>query len=137
VQTTVLILRRFNWFSYYNNSEFDYNMNSSLGKMVLNPDVTVRARGVMEKCSMCIQRIQDGKLNAKKEGRRPADGEIEMACSQSCPTDAIVFGDMHDPESNIAKLLNTEKQGRAYHVLEEINVNPSISYLTKIRNTKA
>ena len=130
-------VRRFNWFSYYNNSAFDYNMNDSLGKMVLNPDVTVRARGVMEKCSMCVQRIQEGKLNAKKASRRPIDGEIETACSQSCPTDAIVFGDMNDSESNIAKLLSVEKQGRAYHVLEEINVNPSVSYLTKIRNTKA
>ena len=130
-------VRRFNWFSYYNNSTFDYNMNDSLGKMVLNPDVTVRARGVMEKCSMCVQRIQDGKLTAKKANRRPADGEIETACSQSCPTEAIVFGDMNDPESNIAKLLKVEKEGRAYHVLEEINVNPSVSYLSKIRNTKA
>jgi MoCo/4Fe-4S cofactor protein with predicted Tat translocation signal len=130
-------VRRFNWFSYYNNSTFDYNMNDSVGKMVLNPDVTVRARGVMEKCSMCVQRIQEGKLNAKKESRRPIDGEIETACSQSCPTDAIVFGDMNDAASNIAKLLSVEKEGRAYHVLEEINVNPSVSYLAKIRNTKA
>jgi molybdopterin-containing oxidoreductase family iron-sulfur binding subunit len=130
-------VRRFNWFSYYNNSTFDYNMNDSLGKMVLNPDVTVRARGVMEKCSMCVQRIQEGKLTAKKASRRPIDGEIETACSQSCPTDAIVFGDMNDPESNIAKLLNAEKEGRSYHVLEEINVNPSVSYLSKIRNPKA
>jgi molybdopterin-containing oxidoreductase family iron-sulfur binding subunit len=112
-------------------------MNDSVGKMVLNPDVTVRARGVMEKCSMCVQRIQEGKLNAKKESRRPIDGEIETACSQSCPTDAIVFGDMNDAASNIAKLLSVEKEGRAYHVLEEINVNPSVSYLAKIRNTKA
>lgn len=129
-------VRRFNWFSYYSNNEFDYNMNNPLGKMVLNPDVTVRARGTMEKCSMCVQRIQEGKLNAKKESRRPQDGEIETACSQSCPTDAIVFGDMLDPESRISKLLNVEKEGRAYHVLEEINVNPSVSYLSKIRNPK-
>jgi len=128
-------VRRFNWFSYLNNSSFDYNMNNALGRMVLNPDVTVRARGVMEKCSMCVQRIQEGKLNAKKENRRPEDGEIETACSQSCPTDAIVFGDMLDPNSEIAKLLAKEKEGRVYHALEEVNVNPSVSYLSKIRNT--
>jgi molybdopterin-containing oxidoreductase family iron-sulfur binding subunit len=130
-------VRRFNWFSYVENPAFDFNLNSDLGKMVLNPDVTVRARGVMEKCSMCVQRIQEGKLNAKKNNRRPIDGEIETACSQSCPADAIVFGDMNDKDSNIAKLIDQEYKKRQYFVLEEINVMPSVSYLTKIRNTEA
>lgn len=127
-------VRRFNWFKYFDNDNFDYHFNNDLGKMVINPDVTVRSRGVIEKCSMCVQRIQEGKLNAKKERRRPLDGEIEVACSQSCPTDAIVFGDMNDPTSRISKLLADEKEGRAFQMLEEINVKPQISYLTKIRN---
>jgi molybdopterin-containing oxidoreductase family iron-sulfur binding subunit len=129
-------VRRFNWFSYPQNPEFpmNYGTTSDLGRMVLNPDVTVRARGVMEKCSMCVQRIQDGKLNAKKENRRPIDGEINTACAQSCPTDAITFGDMNDPLSKIGTLVREEFDKRAYHVLEEINVRPSVGYLTKIRN---
>jgi molybdopterin-containing oxidoreductase family iron-sulfur binding subunit len=127
-------VRRFNWFKYFENDNFDYNLNSDLGKMVLNPDVTVRSRGVIEKCSMCVQRIQAGKLTAKSEKRRPVDGEIETACSQSCPTGAIVFGDMLDPNTKISKLLAQESEGRAYHVLEELNVIPQISYLSKIRN---
>ena len=109
-------------------------MNSDLGRMVLNPEVTVRSRGVIEKCSMCVQRIQSGKLNAKKERRRPIDGEIETACSQSCPTNAITFGDMLDPTTQISKMLEIEKEGRAFHVLEEINVKPQLNYLVKIRN---
>lgn len=127
-------VRRFNWWKYYENEQFDFHMNNELGRMVLNPEVTVRSRGVIEKCSMCVQRIQAGKLVAKKEKRRPVDGEIETACSQSCPTGAITFGDMMDPNSKISKALETEKEGRAFHVLEEINVQPQVSYLTKIRN---
>ncbi len=127
-------VRRFNWFKYFDNDNFDYHFNNDLGKMVINPDVTVRSRGVIEKCSMCVQRIQEGKLNAKKERRRPVDGEIITACAQSCPTEAIVFGDMNDPASRISKLLAEEKEGRAFQMLEEINVKPQISYLTKIRN---
>ena len=127
-------VRRFNWFKYFENDSFDYHMNNDLGRMVLNPDVTVRSRGVIEKCSMCVQRIQSGKLVAKKEKRRPVDGEIQTACSQSCPTNAIVFGDMLDPESQISKILAVEKEGRAFNVLEEINVQPQMTYLTKIRN---
>jgi molybdopterin-containing oxidoreductase family iron-sulfur binding subunit len=127
-------VRRFNWWKYFENDEFDYHMNSELGRMVLNPDVTVRSRGVIEKCSMCVQRIQLGKLEAKKDRRRPVDGEIETACSQSCPTGAITFGDMLDSESRVSKILAVEKEGRAFHVLEEINVQPQLNYLTKIRN---
>lgn len=127
-------VRRFNWFSYPKNDKFDYNVNNDLGRMVLNPDVTVRARGVIEKCSMCIQRIQEGKLYAKKEGRRPIDGEIKTACAQVCPTEAITFGDMGDADSAIAKLIAQQKQERLYYVLEEINTKPGVGYLTKIRN---
>lgn len=132
-------VRRFNWFKYHDNKQFaDVNvtMNDDLGKMVLNPDVTVRSRGVMEKCSMCVQRIQEGKLNAKKEKRTVKDGEIITACASSCPSDAIVFGDLNDSESRIAQLLQDEVSGRAYHVLEEINVNPNIYYLSKVRNSE-
>jgi MoCo/4Fe-4S cofactor protein with predicted Tat translocation signal len=127
-------VRRFNWFKYFDNDNFDYNFNNDLGKMVINPDVTVRSRGVIEKCSFCVQRIQEGKLTARKERRRVADGEITTACSQSCPTNAITFGDMNDPESKISQLLTEEREGRAFHMLEEINVRPQISYLTKVRN---
>ncbi len=129
-------VRRFNWFSYNDNEKFDFNQNNDLGKMVLNPDVTVRARGVMEKCSMCVQRIQLGKLDAKKEKRRPVDGEIVTACAQSCPTEAILFGDMADPNSRITKALKEQHRERAFHVLEAINVQPNVTYLTKIRNVE-
>jgi Fe-S-cluster-containing dehydrogenase component len=132
-------VRRFNWFSYYSNEKFeDVNghMFTDLGRMVLNPDVTVRARGVMEKCSFCVQRIQLGKLEAKKQKRRPLDGEVVTACAQSCPTEAILFGDMRDPNSRISKLLKREDGERAFHVLDSINVQPNVTYLTKIRNVE-
>lgn len=124
-------VRRFNWFDYADNPEFDFNLNDQVAKLALNPDITVRSRGVMEKCSMCIQRIQEGKLQAKNEGRSLKDGEIQMACQQSCPGKAIVFGDLDDPESEISKLLKDE---RYYAVLEELNVRPAVGYLTKVRN---
>ncbi len=127
-------VRRFNWFKYFENDEFDYAFNNELGRMVINPEVTVRSRGVIEKCSMCVQRIQAGKLVAKKEKRAVKDGDIQTACSSSCPTGAITFGDMNNPESAISKLLAVEKEGRAFHMLEEINVQPQISYLVKVRN---
>jgi Fe-S-cluster-containing dehydrogenase component len=132
-------VRRFNWFKYFENDQFDKNssMNSIVGRMVLNPDVTVRSRGVMEKCTFCIQRIQEGKLNAKREKRRPIDGEIVSACSSACPTEAIVFGDMNDEKSKVNEQLITENFDRAYHVLEEVGTKPNVSYLTKIRNKKA
>lgn len=126
-------VRRFNWFRYNDNDNFNYYFNNDLGKMVINPDVTVRTRGVMEKCSMCVQRIQSGKLSAKLEGRKVQDGEIKTACQQSCPANAIVFGDMNDSESEISKAFAKE---RAYSVLEEINVQPSVRYMTKIRNVE-
>ncbi len=127
-------VRRFNWFKYFDNDNFDYNLNNDLGKMVINPEVTVRSRGVIEKCSMCVQRIQEGKLTAKRERRKVADGDINVACASACPTNAITFGDMNDSESRISKLLSEEREGRAFHMLEDINVRPQISYLTKIRN---
>lgn len=127
-------VRRFNWFKYFDNDNFDYNFNNDLGKMAINPDVTVRSRGVIEKCSFCVQRIQESKLTAKKERRRLEPDEVQTACSQACSTGAIIFGDMNNPESTISKILTEEKDGRAFHVLEEINVRPQISYLTKIRN---
>ena len=124
-------VRRFNWFLYNKNDEFDYHMNDDLGRMVLNPDVNVRSRGVMEKCSMCIQRIQAGKLTAKMEKRALKDGDIKMACQQACSANAIIFGDKNDPNSEVAKALRSE---RIYYVLEEINVQPGIGYMTKVRN---
>jgi molybdopterin-containing oxidoreductase family iron-sulfur binding subunit len=126
-------VRRFNWYRYTHDSEFDFNMNNDLGRMVLNPDVSVRSRGVMEKCSMCVQRIQEVKLTAKKDGRRINDGEIQTACSQSCPTNAITFGNIFDESSAVAK---HSKDERMYHMLEEIDVRPSVFYLTKIRNSE-
>lgn len=126
-------VRRFNWYRYTNDKDFDFNLTNDLGRMVLNPDVSVRSRGVMEKCSMCVQRIQEGKLAAKKDGRRINDGEIQTACAQSCPTNAIVFGNIFDENSQVAK---NSKDERMYHMLEEIDVQPSIFYLTKIRNTE-
>ena len=97
-------VRRFNWFQYVKNDKFDFASNNDLGRMVLNPDVVVRSRGVVEKCSMCVQRIQEKKLLAKLEGRPVAEGEIKTACAQSCPGNAIVFGDLLNPESRISKL---------------------------------
>ena len=100
--------------------------------MVLNPDVTARSRGVMEKCSMCIQRIQAGKLQAKMEKRPLKDGDIKTACQQTCPANAIIFGDGNDPNSEVSKALKSE---RTYYVLEELNVQPGVGYQVKVRNT--
>ena len=125
-------VRRFNWFNYWNDSRFDNYLNNEFTQLVLNPDVTARSRGVMEKCSMCIQRIQTGRLEAKLEKRALRDGDIKMACQQACPANAIVFGDGNDPESEVSKALRSE---RVYYVLEEINTQPGVGYMTKIRNT--
>ncbi|HEY3373095.1 MAG TPA: TAT-variant-translocated molybdopterin oxidoreductase [Prolixibacteraceae bacterium] len=127
-------VRRFNWFQYVKNDKFDYASNSDLGRMVLNPDVTVRSRGVVEKCSMCVQRIQEKKQVAKLQGRPIADGEFQTACAQSCPGNAIVFGDLANPESRLSKLFQDK---RNYHLLEELHTLPSVGYLTKVRNTNA
>ena len=127
-------VRRFNWFEFANNNAFDYNMNSDLGKMVLNPDVVVRQRGVVEKCSMCVQRIQEGKLTAKMENRELKEGDIRMACEQSCPTNAINFGNLLNEESVVRK---EQKNPRMYHLLESLHTLPSTSYLTMVRNNES
>ncbi len=124
-------VRRFNWFKYRDNDQFDFNFNNDLGRMVINPDVTVRSRGVMEKCSFCVQRIQAGKLKAKLENRTLVDGDVKTACQQSCPADAIIFGDINDEKSKVREYF---KKDRAYFVLDELNVQPSVAYMTKIRN---
>ncbi|MCE3280782.1 MAG: molybdopterin oxidoreductase [Bacteroidetes bacterium] len=126
-------VRRFNWFNYNANPDFTFNpTQDDLGRMVLNPDVVVRSRGVMEKCSMCVQRIQEGKLDAKKAERKIKDGEIKTACQQACPTNAIIFGDLNDEEAAVTKLRKEDE--RNYYVLEEIGTKPTLSYLTKVRN---
>lgn len=119
-------VRRFNWFAYAH--------DDSLHNLVLNPDVTVRSRGVMEKCTFCVQRIQEAKIESGREGRTLGDGDIQTACQQSCPAKAIVFGDLNDPKSRVSRL----KAGpRAYRLLDELNVQPSVNYLSLVRNRPA
>ena len=128
-------VRRFNWFNYPGYKKFaNFNpAQDSLTRMVLNPDVTVRSRGVMEKCSMCVQRIQSGKLEAKKQGTPVEDGSVVTACAEACPTHAISFGDLNDKRSEVRA---TSENNRAYHALEEIGVKPNIFYMTKVRNVE-
>ena len=126
-------VRRFNWYKFVKNDKFDFNQNSELSRLVLNPDVTVRERGVVEKCSFCVQRIQEKKMEAKLEGRPLVDGDILPACVQSCPSGALVFGNMNDPESKVSKLKDEE---RNYHLLEQLHTLPSVGYLTRVRNTE-
>ena len=125
-------VRRFNWFLYNQNDEFDYHMNNDLGRMVLNPDVVVRSRGVMEKCSMCIQKTQKTILDAKLDGRQIKDGEFQTACSSACSNGAMTFGDINDKESEIAYL---KENDRMYHLLESVGTKPNVMYQTKVRNT--
>jgi len=124
-------VRRFNWFRYTNNKAFDFNTASDLGKMVLNPDVTVRERGVVEKCSFCVQRIQEKKLQAKLENRTLRDNEIKTACMQACPAGAIIFGNLNDRNSKVSGIFENP---RRYHLLEELHTLPSVGYLTKVWN---
>jgi molybdopterin-containing oxidoreductase family iron-sulfur binding subunit len=126
-------VRRFNWFNYAGNPDFhDRNPAAQeLGRMVLNPDVVVRSRGVMEKCTMCQQRLQAGKLEAKKLGQPIKDGTLKTACQAACSTGAIMFGDLNDVESVVAKDRADE---RTYFLLEDIGVKPSSSYKVKVRN---
>mgnify|MGYP003322369372 CR=1 FL=1 len=128
-------VRRFNWFLYNENDEFDYHMNDDLGRMVLNPDVTVRSRGVMEKCSFCIQTTQSVILKAKLEGRPVAKGEFNdsCACSAACSSGAMRFGDINEEESPISKLI---KDDRAYHLLDTVGTKPNVVYQVKVRNNK-
>ena len=125
-------VRRFNWFLLNNNEEFDYHFNNDLGKMVINPDVTVRSRGVIEKCSLCIQMTQKTILDAKREGRVILDGEFQTACSNACSNGAIVFGDSNDEESQVTEL---KKNDRMYHLLESVGTKPNVFYQVKVRNT--
>jgi len=120
-------VRRFNWFN--NNKRL-----APVEKMRFNPEVTVRSRGVMEKCTFCTQRIEAARLEAKRQGRPLEDGDITPACAQACPTEAIVFGDLNDPESRVRRLF---EDPRAYGVLEEIGTRPRLKYLARLKNPAA
>ncbi len=140
-------VRRFNWLDYTTADVWPANEErvfwvegdekpyyaDNLVRMVLNPDVTVRSRGVIEKCSFCVQRIQEGKLTAKREGREILDNDIRTACQTACPTGAIVFGNLNNPESEVNKA-REEAGAIAYKVLEEVNTRPGVQYSAKIRN---
>jgi molybdopterin-containing oxidoreductase family iron-sulfur binding subunit len=117
-------VRRFNYYNFTKDTP-------EVQKMVHNPDVTVRSRGVMEKCTYCTQRINAAKIGAKLEGRELADGDITTACEQACPTRAITFGNIRDPESRVSRM---KTQERDYVMLAELNNRPRTSYLAKIRN---
>ncbi len=141
-------VRRFNWSDYTGADSFADNqdqqlvgkldpvvhqMNDELTRMVLNPDVTVRSRGVMEKCTFCVQRTQAAKLQAKKEGRPLQDGEAKTACQQACAGDAIVFGNVKDKQSQISQIRAQNTQ-RSFYALEQLHVLPNVTYLAKVRN---
>lgn len=125
-------VRRFNWFLYNGNDEFDFHMNDDLGRMVINPDVNVRSRGVMEKCSMCIQKTQQTILTAKREGREVEVNEFQTACSAACSTGAMIFGDVNNKEDQVTKL---SEDKRMYHLLESVGTKPNVFYHVKVRNT--
>lgn len=124
-------VRRFNWFLYAQNDEFDFHMNDDLGRMVLNPDVNVRSRGVMEKCSFCVQLTQEVILRAKKDGRPVKKDEFYVACSAACSSGALVFGDVNAKEDEVAKLSQSD---RSYHLLEHVGTKPNVFYHVKVRN---
>jgi MoCo/4Fe-4S cofactor protein with predicted Tat translocation signal len=143
-------VRRFNWLDYTGADSFPDNqqpligidmdesvmqMNDDLTRMVLNPDVTVRSRGVIEKCSFCVQRLQESKLNAKKAGDPTLVRNVKVACMQACPTDAISFGNVNDKESDVYKIRHVEQKHRNFYVMEQLHVLPNVSYLAKVRNT--
>jgi len=144
-------VRRFNWADYTGADSFPNNqdqkivgaldpavfqMNDDLTRMVLNPDVVVRSRGVMEKCSFCVQRLQDGKLRAKKENRVLEDMvDVQTACQQACPTEAIVFGNVNSSKTRISTT-RAENSDRLYYVIEELHTLPNVSYLAKVRHTE-
>jgi len=135
-------VRRFNWLDYTTADLFPANQPSiadeeipfgadNLTRMVLNPDVTIRSRGVIEKCSFCVQRLQSGKLTAKVEGRRLKDNDVSSACMTACPTGAITFGDLNNKKGDLVKKNNSPL---SYLVLEEVNVRPSVTYTMKVNN---
>jgi molybdopterin-containing oxidoreductase family iron-sulfur binding subunit len=136
-------VRRFNWLDYttadlFGANEYDLNGEEAipfgadnLTRMVLNPDVTVRSRGVIEKCSFCVQRIQEGKLTAKREQRKLRDQDVKTACQTACPTGAIVFGDDNDKEGILAERLENPLN---YLVLEEINTQSAVRYQARVNN---
>jgi MoCo/4Fe-4S cofactor protein with predicted Tat translocation signal len=130
-------VRRFNFLNFtdnqvqFNASDEENRMRVPLLKLLNNPDVTVRGRGVMEKCTFCVQRINDVRIESKKQGRDPLDGEIVTACAQACPTKTIVFGNVADPNSQVSKIRHDP---RSYQVLREVQTRPRVSYLGKIRN---
>jgi molybdopterin-containing oxidoreductase family iron-sulfur binding subunit len=144
-------VRRFNWADYMGADSFPDNqrevledsvmmMNDDLTRMVLNPDVTVRSRGVIEKCSFCVQRTQEGKLKAKRENRVLETGhegkwDVKTACQQACPTSAIVFGNVNDKNSAVSQVRNVEQKNRVFYALEQLHALPSVNYLAKVRNT--
>lgn len=143
-------VRRFNWLDYNGADSFPDNqkalvgvdtnevtiqMNDDLTRMVLNPDVTVRSRGVIEKCSFCVQRLQDSKLEAKKQQDPSLVRNVKVACAQACPSDCITFGNVNDKESEVYKIRNVEQVNRNFYVLEQLHVLPNVSYLAKIKNT--
>jgi molybdopterin-containing oxidoreductase family iron-sulfur binding subunit len=123
-------VRRFNFLNYHT-SGGTYDDVPETEKMHYNPDVTVRMRGVMEKCNYCVQRIQEGKIKSKRTGVAIKDGDIQSACQQACPANAITFGDLNDPTSAVAKW---REKDRAYRLLSELGTHPRTSYLGKIRN---
>lgn len=143
-------VRRFNWLDYNGADSFADNqnpligldlddvttqMNDELTRMVLNPDVTVRSRGVIEKCSFCVQRLQENKLAAKKAEDPALVRNVKTACMQACPTHAISFGNVNDKESDVYKIRNVEQENRTFYVLDQLHVLPNVSYLAKIKNT--
>lgn len=125
-------VRRFNWFDYRDPERHELTSATAPLNMAMNPEVAVRARGVMEKCTFCKTRIVTAKNKADLEGTEVKDGDIKTACEQSCPANALTFGDMNDPDSRVSKSF---KSGRTYSLLEELNAVPAVRYQTKIRNT--
>lgn len=137
-------VRRFNWFDWNGADSFEDNLyydgrtddiNDDITRMVLNPDVTVRSRGVMEKCSFCVQRLQEGKLKAKLDGRPLQDSDVSTACQRACAGDCITFGNVNDTDSQIYKERYENNSERLFYVLEYLHILPNVSYLSKIRNT--
>ena len=117
-------VRRFNWFNNFEDL-------TETQRLVLNPDVTVRSRGVMEKCTYCVQRIETARVDTRVEGRGIEDGDVTPACAQTCPSDAIVFGDLNDKDSRVSKL---REASRSYDLLNYLHLKPRTFYMARIRN---